>query len=169
MADSSARSSAKGRRARTGGRAIVAVVQAVAAVGPGSWSRRQRPDSVLRLCGRAGPGGIARKFPAVVDAKHGALSVPLFASIDAEVVAVMDGGFGAQDAGLGGIGLIVELYRVALDAVLDTYSFDPAFEVLTTSPEKSWRSWPLKVMRFPRKRRTSGLEKVVMAWLTQRG
>jgi len=41
----------------------------------------------------------------------------------------MDGGFGAQDAALGGIGLIVELYRVAVDAVLDTYSFGPAFEV----------------------------------------
>src|SRR5271157_3796039 len=62
-----------------GGRAIVAVVQAVAAVGLGWWSRRQRRkrrDSVLRLCGRAGPGGIGRKFPGVVDAKHGALFGP---------------------------------------------------------------------------------------------
>src|SRR5262249_34536389 len=41
----------------------------------------------------------------------------------------MDGGFGAQDAAFGGIGLIVELYGVAVDAVLDTYSFGPAFEV----------------------------------------
>jgi hypothetical protein len=41
----------------------------------------------------------------------------------------MDGGFGAQDAAFRGIGLIVELYGVAVDAVLDTYSFGPAFEV----------------------------------------
>src|SRR5713101_4506789 len=87
MADSSAGHRLRDGGRVPGGRAIVAVVQAAAAVGLGWWRRRQRRkrrDSVLRLCGRAGPGGV---------------------------------------------GLIVELYGVAVDAVLDTHSFGPAFEV----------------------------------------
>ena len=41
----------------------------------------------------------------------------------------MNGGFGAQDAAFRGIGLIVQLYGIAVDAVLEAYSFSPAFEV----------------------------------------
>ena len=75
----------------------------------------------------------------------------------------MDGGLGAQDAAFGGIGLIVELYGVALMLCLTRTPSAQRLKSLTTSPEKFWRSWPLKLMRFPRKRRISGLENVVMA------
>ncbi|PYY12296.1 MAG: hypothetical protein DMG69_01755 [Acidobacteria bacterium] len=40
---------------------------------------------------------------------HAAFAVALLAPVDAEVVAVMDGGLGAQDAALRGVSLIVEL------------------------------------------------------------
>jgi hypothetical protein len=41
----------------------------------------------------------------------------------------MDGGLGAQDAAFRSIGLVIEFYGVAVDTVLDAYSFGPAFEV----------------------------------------
>jgi hypothetical protein len=49
----------------------------------------------------------------------GLLAVPLLAPINAEVVGVMKGGLGAQDAVVGSIGLIVELHGVTVDAVFD--------------------------------------------------
>src|SRR5437879_13610719 len=60
---------------------------------------------------------------------HAAFGVDLLAPVDAEVVAVMDGGLGAQDAALRGVSLIVKFDGVAIDAMFDAYSLGPAFEV----------------------------------------
>src|SRR5207244_9787528 len=60
---------------------------------------------------------------------HAAFAVALLAPVDAEVVAVMDGGLGAQDAALRGVSLIVKFDGVAIDAMFDAYSLGPACEV----------------------------------------
>ena len=53
-------------------------------------------------------------------------AVPLFAPINAEIVGVVDGGLGTQDAAFGSVGLIVELYGVAVGTMLDAYSLGAA-------------------------------------------
>ena len=114
-----------------GGRAIVAVVQAVAAVGPGWWSRRQRRkrrDSVLRLCGRAGLGGVSRQCPGAVDARREALCCP-------PPCADKRGSRRRYERWPRRAGRSLWEYRPyrralrSCRAVLDTYSFGPAFEV----------------------------------------
>jgi hypothetical protein len=59
----------------------------------------------------------------------GPFAVALLAPVNAEVVAVMEGGLGAQDAAFGSVGLVVKFHGVAVDAMLDAYSLGPAFEV----------------------------------------
>jgi hypothetical protein len=79
--------------------------------------------------GELGPAVEVGNSPAQSTPGARPFAVPLLASLDGEVVAVMKGGLGAQDAAFGSIGLIVELHGVTVDAVLDTYSFGPALEV----------------------------------------
>ncbi|PYY12292.1 MAG: hypothetical protein DMG69_01735 [Acidobacteria bacterium] len=49
--------------------------------------------------------------PAEPTPGHAAFAVALLAPVDAEVVAVVDGGLGTQDAAFGSVGLVVEGHR----------------------------------------------------------
>src|SRR5437660_10065409 len=60
---------------------------------------------------------------------HAAFAVALLAPVDAEVVAVMDGGLGAEDAALRGVRLIVQFDGVAIAAAFYGYCLGPAFEL----------------------------------------
>jgi hypothetical protein len=86
----------------------------------------------IACCGLVGELGAAVQVgnaPAQSTPGAGPFAVALFAPVDAEVITVVDGGLGTQDAAFGGISLIVELHGVAVDTVLDAYSLGPAFEV----------------------------------------
>jgi hypothetical protein len=56
-------------------------------------------------------------------------AVSFLATVDAEVIGVMDGGLGPQDAAFRSIGLVIKFHGVAVDTVFDTYSLGAAFEV----------------------------------------
>jgi hypothetical protein len=59
----------------------------------------------------------------------GSFAVSFLPSVDAEVIGVMDGGLGPQEAAFRSISLVIKFHGVAVDAVFDTYSLDAAFEV----------------------------------------
>jgi hypothetical protein len=79
--------------------------------------------------GELGSAVYVGSAPAQSTPGAGSFAVSLLASVDAEVIGVMDGGLGAQDAAFRSIGLVVKFHGVAIDAVLDAHSLGPAFEV----------------------------------------
>jgi hypothetical protein len=86
-------------------------------------------------------------------------------AIDSKIPGLMEGGFDPQKTAL----FVVHLDGVGVEAVLDSNPFGAGFKSLTISPAKLPRACPKAATRWPRKRLTSALEKLVRAYRTRAG